>query len=76
MKLVLTRMDGVKITVDSDLIKLIEPQSATEGTHIVFGSDMVRTVSETMEEINAALGAIALHAIIASMVVPKTVKKK
>ncbi len=75
MKLVLTRKgDGVKITVDSELIRLIEP-GGDEGTHIVFDAGQVRTVAETMEEINAALGAIAPHAAIAALMKPKFKKK-
>ncbi len=76
MKLVLTRKsDAVKITVDSELIKLIEP-GGDEGTHIVFDAGMVRTVSESMEEINAALGAIAPHVAIAALIAVPKFKKK
>ncbi len=78
MKLVLTRKhDGAKILVDADLIKLVEPQADAEGTHVVFGPDMVRTVAESIDDISAALGAISPHAAVAALlVVPKSRAKK
>ena len=61
MKLVLTRSsDGVKFAVESDAIKLIEPAKADEGTHIVLGADLVRTVKESVDQILASIGSVAV----------------
>jgi len=71
MKIVLTRInDNMKITVDSDLVMLVEPATGTEGTHIVFGPGLVRTVVETPSEINAALGAI-VPSVAAALLKPR-----
>jgi hypothetical protein len=51
MILVLTRKgDGLKILVNVDSVKLFEPD-ADSGTHVVFGADLVRVVSETLIQI-------------------------
>ncbi len=60
MKLVLTRKsDSVEIIVDSELVKLMEPESDGMGTHMVFGADLVRVVNESMASIAAAIGVTA-----------------
>jgi hypothetical protein len=63
MKIILTRTDGLFITVESDAIKLIEPM-ADGSTHLVFGADLGRTVKETPAQLNDAMGAIKLPPIV------------
>lgn len=64
MKLVLTRKsDNVEIIVDSDMVKLMEPEIDGAGTHIVFGPDLVRVVNEGMASIAAAIGVTTPKAV-------------
>ena len=46
--------DGQKILVDSESVKLIEPDA--NGTKIVFGADLVRVVKESFGQIQQVLG--------------------
>ncbi len=55
MILVLTRKgDGVKILVSVENVKFWEPD-VDGGTHVVFGSDMVRVVNETLAQIQVLM---------------------
>lgn len=71
MKLVLTTKspgspkDGKELVVDADEIKFFEPDldpagNETGATHIVFGSDIGRTVQESPADIAAAIGVVAV----------------
>ncbi len=54
MMLTLTRKgDGVKIVVNLNQIKMLEPDSDGTSTHVVFGADMVRVVTESVAQISA-----------------------
>ncbi len=58
MKLVLTdKVSGKKMLADVNAIKLVEPADGG-GAHIVFGADMGRVVVETVEQIQAIVGAV------------------
>lgn len=57
MKLVLTdRGNGKELIVESDLIRLMEPDQDGTGTHIVFAQDAGRDVAESLPSIAAAIG--------------------
>ncbi len=58
MKLVLTdKVSGKELVVETDMIKLMEPDSEGTGSHIVFGADMGRVVVESLASIIDLLGA-------------------
>lgn len=57
MVLILTRKgDGLKIGVDPTEVKLWEPDSDGVSTHVVFGPDLVRVVTESFDDIMKTLG--------------------
>ncbi len=58
MHIILTRKgDGLEIVVNTDAIKLLEPDSDGVSTHVVLGPDFVRVVNESGEKIAAIIGA-------------------
>lgn len=63
MKLVLHgKADGKEIIVESDSIKLVEASKDEDGlgSHIVFGADLGRVVSESPAAIARVIGVVAV----------------
>jgi len=77
MKLVLTdKPSGREIIVDSDAIKLMEPDADGTGTHLVLSADLGRVVVESLPSIAALVGVIAPKSVAAVTAAEVAVKKK
>lgn len=62
MILILTKVDGTKIIVNSDSVKMWEPNpSEPNHTDVVFGADMVRVVTESLSLIISSLNPVTPH---------------
>lgn len=58
MKVILTnKVNGQKIVVEMDQVKIMEPDADGTSTHIVFGSDLVLVVTESIAQIQAMMTA-------------------
>lgn len=54
MKMLLTRKsDNQHIWVNMEQVKMLEPDADGSSTHVVFGSDLVRIVKETISQIGS-----------------------
>lgn len=63
MELVLTRKnDGSSIIVNMDQVKMLESDSDGKSTHVVFGSDLVRVVKESIADIRKLIGGSEVDA--------------
>lgn len=57
MKVMLTnKVNAQKIVVEMDRVELMEPDADGTSTHIVFGADLVRVVTESIAQITSAIG--------------------
>ncbi len=59
MTIVLTNKNGSKLVVVLSQVAMFEPD-AVSGTHVVFNENLVRQVTETVDQITAAIGAVVL----------------
>ncbi len=76
MKLLLTdKPSGKELVVDSDAIKILEPDAEGTGTHIVFGADLGRVVVESLPQIANAIGVTVPKTIAAASVLSVAKKK-
>lgn len=66
MKIVLTeKVTNKEIIADADQIKMVEPANdgTDVGSHVIFGSDLGRTVNESQAAIAAAVGVIPVREV-------------